>query len=107
MTRSAYLRDIVADLPVFRDRDRPLPMAPKARRSRGTAASLPPRPQRDRVEEPAARGLPAWFTAVPAVGDIEVTYDDSVADGIIEIDGTSVAIAAIVAAVAAARGDAS
>lgn len=39
-----YLRDIVADMPQFRDREPPLPMRPRARCSKATAGALPPAP---------------------------------------------------------------
>lgn len=83
--RSPYLRDRIADMPAFRDRDRPLPMRPEARCSRATAAMLPPAPPRD-------PGLPPFLAYLPRAGDLELFADDSIPDGIIEIDGTRIAL---------------
>lgn len=84
--RSPYLRDRLADMPVFRDRDRLLPMRPKARCSKTTALSLP-------TASPGDDGLPAFIGWLPRVGDLEFHRDDSIPDGVIEIDGTRIALA--------------
>ncbi len=89
MTRSPYLRDRLADLPVFRNRERPLPMAPKARCSKATADLLP---QHDRAKELADRGLPLIFAALVPVGSLEVFYDESIPLGVLEVDGTRITL---------------
>lgn len=89
--RSPYLRDRLADMPVFRDQDRPLPMYPEARCSRATAATLPTLPPGDL--------LTIQFCAViPRAGSLEWRADDSIPDGVIEIDGTRITLAEMRAA---------
>lgn len=95
MTRSPYLRDRVADMPQFRDRETPLPMAPKAKISRATADLLLPRV----APNPDRRGLPLIFAALPPLGSIGYEIDDSIPDGVIEIDGTQVRADDMIAAV--------
>jgi hypothetical protein len=87
--RSPYLRDRLADMPVFRDRGWPLPVTPKARCSQATAASLRPY---DRRAELAARGLPPWLPVWLPAGSLEIYFDDSLPDGVIEIDGTRITL---------------
>jgi hypothetical protein len=86
MTRSPYLRDRIADMPVFRDRDRPLPMSPVVRCNRTTVAALPPPPPQDN------RGLPPFIARLPPIGSLSVHHDESIPDGIIEIDGTRITL---------------
>jgi hypothetical protein len=89
--RSPYLRDRLAERPVFRDRDRPLPMYPSARCNRATAATLPTLPPGDL--------LTIQFCAViPRAGSLEWRADDSIPDGVIEIDGTRITLAELRAA---------
>ena len=89
--RSPYLRDRLADMPVFRDRDRPLPMTPRAKCSQATAAMLPPAPPRD-------PGPPSFLAAVAPIGGLALHADDSIPDGVIEIDGTRITLAEMRAA---------
>lgn|SRR5678816_4362457 len=89
MTRSPYLRDRLAEMPVFRERDWPLPMTPKARCSKTTTDSLRPY---DRRAELAARGLPARLPVWLPAGALEIYIDDSIPDGVIEIDGTRITL---------------
>lgn len=91
MTRSPYLRDRLAEMPVFRDRDRPLPMTPRAKCSQATADSLPRTGPRD-------TGLPTFLNAMAPIGGIVVHSDDSIPDGVIEIDGTRITLAEMRAA---------
>lgn len=89
--RSPYLRDRLADMPVFRDRDRPLPMRPEARCSQATADSLPRAPTRD-------NGLSTFPAALSLLGGLAVYADDTIPDGVIEIDGTQITLAEMQAA---------
>lgn len=84
MRRSPYLRDRLADMPVFRDRDRPLPMSPEARCSKATAESIPPPPLRDPP-------VITWLSLCSS-GMINVFFDDSIPEGTIEIDGTRITL---------------
>lgn len=95
MIRSPYLRDRIAELPLFRNRDRLLPMSPTARCSRSTATMLP---RRDPAQQ-ESRGLPLFLAAMPPIGCLEVIHDDSIPEGIVEIDGTRIALTELVVAV--------
>lgn len=88
---SPYIRDIVADMPTFRDRGRPLPMRPIARCSKATAKSVPPTAK---ALEPD-RSMSIFAGYVP-IGSIEVYYDENIPSGLIEIDGTVVAIEEVI-----------
>lgn len=89
--RSPYLRDRLAEMSAFRDRDRPLPMTPTARCSQATADSLPRPAPRD-------NGLPAFLAALAPIGGLAVHADDSIPDGVIEIDGIQITLAEMRAA---------
>lgn len=91
--RSPYLRDRLAELPAFRDRDRPLPMRPLARISTKTSATLPQQDAHAYAAALANRGLPAFLVAWTPSGALEYTFDDSIPEGVIEIDGTRITLA--------------
>jgi hypothetical protein len=95
-TKSPYIRDIVADMDVFRTRGVPLPMRPVARCSKATRELLPQRPK------PPDHPLPHFFAGIVPIGSIYLNYDESIPLGTIEIDGTAVPLQSIIDAVAEA-----
>lgn len=96
--RSPYLRDRLAEMPVFRDRDRPLPMTPLARISTKTSAMLPQQDAHAYAAALANRGLPAFLVAWTPIGALRYTFDDAIPEGVIEIDGTRITLAEMRAA---------
>jgi hypothetical protein len=84
---------VIAAMPAFAGR--PLPIRPRARCSQATARGMPQRPAPD-------NGIPFY---VAPIGTIEVYYDESIPDGTIEIDGVSITVDELQAAVTAAEGD--
>lgn len=89
MSRSKCLRDRIADLPEFSQRDRQLPMIPEARATPSTFAMLP---KHDRAKEFADRGLPTFFAAITHPGDLIAIYDHSIPEGFFEIDGVRISL---------------
>jgi hypothetical protein len=86
VSKSSYLRDVVADMPVFRDRGRPLPMRPIGRCSKATTESISSSPAR----EPGS--VPLFFATMAPIGSIELYFDETVPAGQIEIDGILIPI---------------
>ncbi len=85
--RSPYLRDRLANMSIFRGRASPLPTRPKARCSNTTCTAFFAANERRHVN-----GLPPFFDTWPRADDLEIYTDDSIPDGIIEIDGTRITL---------------
>lgn len=94
-----YIRDVLADMPIFRDRARPLAINPMAKCSTATFAAMATLPP-----EPNTTTALAGFVAWPPLGAIAIYTDEGVPDGCIDLDGERLVLTEMVAFVEAALG---